>query len=156
MIGQGGGSSGVGKFLELTGGTMSGNIAMGGKKVTGLGTPTANGDAATKGYVDEQTNGLSRPMTQLTKFRIYPGPGTGIDVSCSGTVQLYATNLRGANTASYLLPINIYCIGETTLSITGSQKIAYITSSGTIGTLDSSHALTLSAFHSTTLIGVYT
>ena len=31
--------------LALTGGTMSGAIAMGGSKITGLGAPTANGDA---------------------------------------------------------------------------------------------------------------
>ena len=35
-----------------TGSTMSGNLAMGTNKVTGLGTPTANTDAATKAYVD--------------------------------------------------------------------------------------------------------
>lgn len=35
----------LGNYLPLTGGTMSGNIAMGGNKVTGLGAATGNGDA---------------------------------------------------------------------------------------------------------------
>lgn len=39
-------------YLLLAGGTMSGAIAMGSNKITGLGTPTAAGDGATKGYVD--------------------------------------------------------------------------------------------------------
>jgi hypothetical protein len=37
--------------LNLAGGTMSGNIAMGGNKVTGLGAPTASADAVTLDYV---------------------------------------------------------------------------------------------------------
>jgi len=40
--------------LSLTGGTMSGNIAMGSNLVTGLGAPSAGGDATNKTYVDAQ------------------------------------------------------------------------------------------------------
>ena len=38
--------------LPLAGGTLSGALAMGTNKVTGLGTPTAGTDATTKSYVD--------------------------------------------------------------------------------------------------------
>ena len=40
--------------LPLAGGTMSGAIAMGTSKITGLGDPTANQDASTKNYTDTQ------------------------------------------------------------------------------------------------------
>ncbi len=45
--------------LALTGGTMSGAIAMGTAKITGMGDPGAAQDAATKAYVDTQVSGLS-------------------------------------------------------------------------------------------------
>jgi Phage tail fibre repeat len=45
--------------LPKAGGTMSGAIAMGGSKITGLGTPTASDDAATKAYVDNVSQGLN-------------------------------------------------------------------------------------------------
>lgn len=45
--------------LPKAGGTMSGAIAMGGSKITGLGTPTAGDDAATKSYVDNVSQGLN-------------------------------------------------------------------------------------------------
>ena len=61
--------------LPSAGGGMTGPIAMGGNKVTELGTPIDSGDAATKGYVDSKritkaatipTNwsGSSAPYTQ--------------------------------------------------------------------------------------------
>jgi hypothetical protein len=40
-------------FLPLMGGTMKGNIAMGDKKVTGLGAPADSGDAVNKEYADK-------------------------------------------------------------------------------------------------------
>ncbi len=44
--------------LNLSGGTMSGAIAMGTNKITGLGTPTADADAVTKSYVDAIAQGI--------------------------------------------------------------------------------------------------
>ena len=57
----------VKKFETTTDGiTMSGAIAMGTNKITGMGDPTANQDAATKAYVDTQTSGLSQAADDLT------------------------------------------------------------------------------------------
>jgi hypothetical protein len=44
--------------LALAGGTMTGAIAMGTNKITGLGTPTDGTDAATKSYVDSAAQGI--------------------------------------------------------------------------------------------------
>jgi hypothetical protein len=44
--------------LNLSGGTMSGAIAMGNNKITGLGTPTSDNDAVTKVYVDSAVQGI--------------------------------------------------------------------------------------------------
>lgn len=43
--------------LSLTGGTMSGSIAMGANKITGVSDPTNSQDAATKSYVDTAVAG---------------------------------------------------------------------------------------------------
>lgn len=50
--------------LALAGGTMSGDINMGGNQVTNLDAPVAASDAATKGYVDSVAEGL-KPKTAV-------------------------------------------------------------------------------------------
>lgn len=49
------------EFLKRDGSVgMTGNLDSGGNKVTNLGTPTSNSDAATKSYVDSQISGLNQ------------------------------------------------------------------------------------------------
>jgi hypothetical protein len=45
-------TSSIATKLSLSGGTMTGVIAMGGNKITGAGTPTTGSDLTTKTYVD--------------------------------------------------------------------------------------------------------
>ena len=44
----------LGKRLPVAGGTMTGNIDLGGNALTNVKSPAADADAATKGYVDEK------------------------------------------------------------------------------------------------------
>jgi hypothetical protein len=68
--------------LPLAGGTMTGAIAMGTSKITGMGDPTAAQDAATKAYVDQQ-DGL-----QVTKS----------GDSMSGNLAMGSNNITGLAT----------------------------------------------------------
>lgn len=55
-----------GKYLSLTGGTMTGNININNKTITNLKTPTADTDAANKKYVDDQMAANSASTTIIT------------------------------------------------------------------------------------------
>lgn len=72
--------------LPLAGGTMSGAIAMGTNKITGMGDPTANQDAATKAYVD---------TADATKLNLSGGTMTG--AISMGSNKITATYTPSAN-----------------------------------------------------------
>ena len=55
-----------GKYLSLTGGTMTGNININNKTIINLKTPTADTEAANKKYVDDQIVANSSSTTIIT------------------------------------------------------------------------------------------
>lgn len=55
-----------GKYLSLTGGTMTGNININNKTITNLKTPTADTEAANKKYVDDQIAANDHTINKFT------------------------------------------------------------------------------------------
>ena len=88
--------------LPLAGGTMSGAIAMGTSKITGLGDPTANQDAATKKYTTDTflplaggtvTGAIDVGSNKITASYT---PSANTDL----TTKLYVDNIAGSGTAA--------------------------------------------------------
>ena len=91
--------------LPLAGGTMSGAIAMGTSKITGVGDPTANQDAATKAYVDTAdalklslTGGTMSGAIAMGSAKI-TGLGTPTN-NADATTKLYVDGILGSATAA--------------------------------------------------------
>lgn len=85
--------------VAKAGDTMSGNLAMGNNKVTGLGTPSASGDAATKGYVDtEVANKVAKAGDTMSgnlamgnnKVTGLGSPSASTDAATKGYVDTHA------------------------------------------------------------------
>lgn len=53
----------AGDALPKTGGTMTGDIAMSGKRVTGLGDPVNDGDAVTKKFLEDKKQNFSAVLS---------------------------------------------------------------------------------------------
>jgi len=88
--------------LPLAGGTMSGAIAMGTSKITGLGDPTANQDGATKNYVDT-TALLKSGGTMASAIAMGNNKITGLGTPTANTdaaTKTYVDSIAGSNTAA--------------------------------------------------------
>ena len=110
--------------LPLAGGTMTGAIAMGTNKITGMGTPTVSTDAATKGYVDGVTvapSNLTGPITSIgsaTSIASQTGTGTKFVVDTSPTL---VTPVLGVATAT---SINGTTIPSTKTLVVTTDKLS--------------------------------
>ena len=117
--------------LPLSGGTMTGAINMGSKKITSLATPTESTDAATKGYVDTVVGGQIGPSTFATKDDLNGkldktgGTTTFFDLTSNQSIRLNArtsvtigttndtTGYISINTRSLQIPTATSTSGET-------------------------------------------
>jgi len=128
-------------YLALSGGTMTGAIAMGTNKITGLGTPTGNADAATKLYVD---------TADALKLNLSGGTLTGnllftdntYDIGASGATR--PRNIFLSNNATIGGAITV--TSDSTFSSTGALKI----SSGTTGQQPGSPVVGMLRYNTTT------
>jgi hypothetical protein len=107
-----------------TGSTMSGALAMGNNKITGLGTPTTSTDAATKGYIDTVTvapSNLTGPITSVgSATSIASQTGTGSTFVVQNTPTL-TTPVLGVATAT---SINGTTIPSTKTLVVTTDKLS--------------------------------
>jgi len=125
--------------LPTTGGTMSGAIAMGTSKITGMGDPTLAQDAATKAYVDLQRDNLinSAPGIYDTLGEIataIQSGGTFYDslVLKSGSTMTGALVLSGAPTIDLHAATKLYVDG-----VAGSATAAAASAAAAAASYDS-------------------
>ena len=113
-----------------TGSTMSGALAMGTNKVTGLGTPTTSTDAATKGYVDGVTvapSNLTGPITSVgsaTTVAAQTGTGSTFVMNTSPTL---VTPVLGVATATSINGTTI----PSSKTLVATDSTAYVVPSQT-------------------------
>ena len=95
--------------LPKAGGDMTGGIAMGGNKVTGLGAPADSADAATKQYVDDQK-----------------AVSTTATLSASG----WSGNTQTVSVASVTASNNILVTAAPASFVAWSEAVVYCSSQG--------------------------
>ncbi len=169
--------------LKLTGGTMKGEIEMGGHKVTGLGTPTEDGDAANKKYVDDATGGIGATGWQHTSFTSsfktftirYPVNGITGTISFSNysagrtSIHVGGVGKWAGDTLELYFPVTIANgtrsdvsaqYGDATLSLTfknslpAAPLIAYTSANGAMAFTSLNGVIQLHAGEAITLLGV--
>ena len=86
--------------LNLSGGTMSGNLSLGSNRITNLGAPVATTDAATKAYADTMLPLAGGTMSGAIAMGNYKITGLGAPTNSADAVTLGYVNTLYGTTAS--------------------------------------------------------
>jgi len=131
-----------GSYLALGGGTLTGALAMSTNKITGMGNPTSNQDAATKYYVDNVVvapSNLTGPITSVgsaTAVASQTGTGSTFVMNTSPTLVTpdigvaTATSVNGTTIPSSKTLVATDSIQYVVPSQTGNSG-KYLTTDGT-------------------------
>jgi hypothetical protein len=136
-----------GNYVNVTGDTMSGALAMGTNKITGMGDPTSAQDAATKNYVDtaaiapSNLTGVITSVGPATSIASQTGTGSTFVVNTSPTLVTpvlgvaTATSINGTTIPS---TATLVTTGDTTLLVPSQtgQSGKYLTTDGTDSSWD--------------------
>jgi len=135
-----------------SGSTMSGALAMGNNKITGLGTPTVSTDAATKGYIDTASiapSNLTGPITSVgpaTSVAAQTGTGSTFVMNTSPTLVTpvlgvaTATSINGTTIPSSKTLVATDSTQYVVPSQTGNSG-KYLTTNGTVSSWGAVDAL---------------
>lgn len=125
--------------LDLSGGTMTGDIAMGGNKITGLDEPTNSSDAVTKGYVDSVAVGALKPSGSIA-FANLPS------LSANVLNNLYNVTDDFTTTADFVEGAGVDYPAGTNVAIinTGTDASPIYKYDAMTGTIDTSSFATIS------------
>jgi hypothetical protein len=136
-----------GNYVNVTGDTMSGALAMGTNKITGMGDPTSAQDAATKNYVDTASiapsnlTGVITSVGPATSIASQTGTGSTFVVDTSPTLVTpvlgvaTATSINGTTIPSTATLVKT---ADTTLLVPSQtgQSGKYLTTDGTDSSWD--------------------
>jgi hypothetical protein len=100
--------------LSLAGGTMTGAIAMGTNKITGLGTPTASTDAANKSYIDTMASSAGASSTAAALSAASAATSASSAATSANSADLSYTNIVGTTGAGLVRDMGDITTTDTT------------------------------------------
>ena len=97
-------------FLPLAGGTMSGAVAMGSQKITGLADGTASGDAVNKGQLDALVDSAPGALNTLNELAAALGDDANFSTTITNSIATKLPLAGGTMTGNILFGDNVKSI----------------------------------------------